>query len=275
MPGRDVETPLLVGALADRGVVASIEPWGSDRCLDCRLVVIRSPWDYTERYGEFLTWLRRTAAGVAMVNPADVIEWNSHKGYLLELAAAGVPVVETTVVAEGAAPTVQAAALTGYDLDVVIKPAVSAGARETLRVASGSAEARRHLASLAARGDVLVQPFEATIIDGEVSLIYFGGQFSHAVCKVPAAGDFRVQVRFGGIESQYAPTAAERGVGDAAVTAVGRPLGYARVDLVNTDKGPRLMELELIEPQLFLDRYGEAPARFAGVLHHRLAELPN
>ena len=152
----------------------------------------------------------------------------------------------------------------------MIKPAVSVGAIGTLRTIASSAEASEHLASLVAVGDALVQPFASSVVSaGESSLIYFGGVFSHAIRKIPAAGDFRVQIFHGGSVVAHTPTAAERWVAAAALALTPSPTSYARVDLVSVDGEPAVMELEVIEPQLFLDHHPEAPARFA----HQLAAL--
>jgi glutathione synthase/RimK-type ligase-like ATP-grasp enzyme len=263
MDGRDVETPLLVAALATLGVTAVIRPWGDDLGrLDPRLIVIRTPWDYSTRYDEFIEWVRSAAAVRPMVNPAEVIVWNSHKSYLLQLAERGVPVVPTTLVPAGGSP----ATLAGRRDEVVIKPAVSVGANRTVQVRSDSIEAANHLAAILAADDALVQPYLPEITTGEVSLIYFGDRFSHAVRKTPAAGDFRVQTYHGGIVEAYRPSEAELAVGRASIEAVDATLGYARVDVVTTSSGPLLMELELLEPQLFLDLAPELPERFAKTL---------
>jgi glutathione synthase/RimK-type ligase-like ATP-grasp enzyme len=264
MGDRDAETPLLVEALADRGVTAAVEPWGDGDWAAGRLVVIRTPWDYTSRYEEFVEWVRTAGLQRPMLNPAQVILWNSHKGYLLELADAGIAIVTTALVRRG--DRSNRAWFSPYDGEVVIKPAVSVGAYDTLRADPASAEAAAYLEQLLQSGDVLIQPYLPEIEAGEVSLIYFGGTFSHAVRKTPADGDFRVQVMYGGSNAAYQPTAAERALGDAAVAAVPQSLAYARADLLTTAAGPLLMELELIEPQLFLEFDGAAPARYADVL---------
>lgn len=274
--GRDLqrpeeETPLVVAALDQMGISATIEPWGSAESLRAPLVVIRTTWDYTAHYEEFLEWARTTAGMTTLVNPFEIVVWNSHKSYLVDLAGAGVPVVETAIVAKGATADEQRAALARHDGQIVIKPAVSAGAIGVRRSPAASETAASHLAGLVTTGDVLVQPFQPGVLDGEVSLVYLGGRFSHAVHKKPAAGDYRVQVMHGGIESVVEPTSAQREVAEVALSAVDGELAYARVDLVDTIDGPRLMELELVEPQLFLDMDPDAPARLAAHLADRLA----
>jgi glutathione synthase/RimK-type ligase-like ATP-grasp enzyme len=264
--GPEAETPLLVAALRSRGVEATIEPWGSEASSQARLVVIRTTWDYTGDRDRFLDWAREVAAQTRLLNPIEIIEWNSHKSYLLDLAYAGVPVIPTTMVARGASDVDQQSALEEYTGQVVIKPAVSVGAIGTARELAGSKEALSHLASLVAEGDALVQPFVPGVTDGEVSLIYFGGELSHAVRKVPADGDYRVQTFLGGTVHPHVATEVERGVAASALLAVPSTVAYARVDLVSTAQGPVVMEIELIEPQLFLDEDAGAPVRFANHL---------
>jgi glutathione synthase/RimK-type ligase-like ATP-grasp enzyme len=266
--GRDLqvteeETPLLVAALRERGVNASIEPWGSVESMHAPLVVIRTTWDYTAHCDAFLDWAREVSRVTTLLNPLDVVVWNSHKGYLLELADAAVPVVETSLVGKDATPEVRRATLRRHDGEVVVKPAVSAGAIGVLRCDAASEVAAAHLANVVARGDALVQPFEPGVLGGEVALVYLGGQLSHAVRKRPAADDYRVQVMHGGTVEPHDPSRAQLELGAAALAAVDAELAFARIDVVDTATGPRLMELELIEPQLFLDMDPRAPGRLA------------
>lgn len=263
----DAESALLIDALAERGVRAALVVWDEPRDWSgVPLVVSRSPWDYTERHAEFVAWARSVAEATRLVNPAELIAWNSHKGYLAELADAGVPVVPTTLLRSDAAEDVRAAALAAHGPALVVKPAVSAGARGTLRVDAATEEAREHLAALLDAGDALVQPYLPQVEDGEVSLLLFGGELSHAVRKLPADGDFRVQEMHGGRLVDHEPTSAERAVAAAVLDAVPWPVAYARIDLVTTGDGPLLMEAELIEPELFLGRDPAAAGRFADAL---------
>ncbi len=262
------ESPLLEAALRAIGIDVESHPWGDTApWATVPLVVIRSPWDYISAHTDFLAWARSVAAATRLTNPIDVIEWNVHKSYLLDLARAGVPTVATVLVPHNASDDEQAAALGTFADAIVIKPAVSVGAIGTLRTVSSSAEASEHLASLVAVGDTLVQPFASSVVSaGESSLIYFGGVFSHAIRKIPAAGDFRVQIFHGGSVVAHTPSPAELAVGAAALTLTPSPTSYARVDLVPVAGEPMVMELEVIEPQLFLDHHPEAPARFADQL---------
>lgn len=270
MPVPDPESHLLVAALAERGVRAAVVPWRAERdWAAVPLVVLRTPWDYVEHADAFGAWVRATGAATRLLNPAGLVAWNLHKRYLAELADAGVPVPPTVVLGPGSSPVARAAAVAG-DGELVIKPAVSGGAVGTVRVAADSEAARAHLAALLRDGDALVQPYLPQVADGEVSLVLFAGELSHAVRKVPAGGDFRVQEEFGGAVVPHEPTGPERTVARAVLDALPWAPAYARIDLVATPDGPVLMEAELIEPELFLRFDPAAAGRFADVL---LADL--
>lgn len=264
----DPETHLLVAALARIGVEAVVAPWDSpEDWAAYPLVVVRTPWDYFRRLPEFLAWAKRASQLTAFVNPVSVIEWNSHKAYLRELAAKGIPTVPTLWLDHGAADGAARLAATGWG-EVVVKPAVSIGAIGALKAHAADPACVAHLAALLAEGDVLVQPFiESVAAQGEVSLIYFGGAFSHAIRKQPAAGDYRVQDMYGGTNHPYQPAADEVELATLALSATPAPTTYARVDMVRLPDGcPAVMELELIEPELFLGVDPAASARFAEVL---------
>jgi glutathione synthase/RimK-type ligase-like ATP-grasp enzyme len=254
----DQDRPILDQLLADRAVPATWVRW-DDPSVDWSsfgAAMIRSTWDYTARHAEFLAWARRVAGQTELWNPAPVVTWNSHKAYLLELAEAGVAVVSTVLVAAGdPLDLVEVMARHGWD-EVVVKPAVSAGAVGAERVARDRA-AHWTAVDQAARGqrtapDRLVQPMVVEVAEGEVSLVAVEGQVTHAVRKIPAPGDFRVHAHLGGTERVHSPSAAELALAQAALDVVDQPLLYARIDCVPTPEGPLLMELELIEPSLFL-----------------------
>jgi len=276
LPTLNDDDRLLVPALAALGVAAVPAVWDSDAvCWDeFQGVLIRSCWDYHLRPGEFLDWIDRLErAGVAVWNPADLLRWNHHKRYLRDLAARGVATVPTRWLAPG-----EAVALTSLLADMgwraaVVKPAVSASAFGTWRTTvETAARDQGRLDAVLSAGDVMVQPLLSEVGDaGEWSLVFFGRRFSHAVLKRPAPGDYRVQWEFGGSAVSAAPAGhliadAERVI--AAAPSV--PL-YARVDGVERDGRLVLMELELIEPHLFLSWGDGAAERLAGALR---ASLP-
>lgn len=266
----DPEAPLVVEALREEGARADLHAW--DATVDWAgydLVVVRSPWDYFDHLDRFLRWVDEVAAATRIVNPASVIRWNSHKGYLTEMGERGVPVLPTILLAGGTPDAAERIADCGW-ADVVVKPAVDGGARQALRADPCSPEASDHVVRLVAGGDVVVQPYAPQIEAGETSLLFFGGALSHAVRKVPAEGDYRVQAHHGGTEHPHAPSAAELETARRAMECAPGPLTYARVDLVDVDGVPTLMELEVIEPDLFFRLDDRALGRFADAV---LAEL--
>ena len=255
-PDLDDDSALLVPALARLGVRAEPAVW-DDPAVDWAaydLVVVRSTWDYVPRRAEFLAWAR----GVPRLhNPADVLAWNTDKTYLRDLAAAGVPVVPTTYVPPGQAyeppPGV-----------VVVKPTVSASARDTERFADAR-EAAALVARLHAQGrTAMVQPYvDGVDAAGETAVLLFDGELSHGARKRALLTGAPVDLGDPEMMSPVAPTAAEVDVARAALAAVpgGQPLLYARVDLVpGPDGEPVVLELELTEPSLFL-RYAPGSAQ--------------
>ena len=262
----DAENRPLVEALQERGASARVEPWDADVDWSAAdLVAVRTTWDYTGRRDEFLAWASRVAASSALQNPLPVLEWNSHKRYLVELAEAGVPIVPTRLVPAGTEPEPLSACCPEFRGRVVVKPAVSAGGRGTHRGLGPELDAT--LAELVSLGDTLVQPaVEGLDRDGEVSLIRLGRQWSHAVRKYPVEGGFLVHERHGGRLEDHRPTPRELEVAEAALARAPGPVHAGRVDLVRLDGEPVVMELELIEPELFLRRAPDAPGLLADAL---------
>lgn len=219
-------------------------------------VLVRTIWDYYRRYPEYLAWLNRLErTGLPVLNPLPVLRWNADKRYLLDLEAAGVDVIASRVVERGTLADAFAAMAAD---DIVAKPAVSAGAFNTLRIRRGEAATHEAaFAELLRHAPAIVQPYVPEVASaGEWSLMFFGGRYSHAVHKLPRAGDFRVQEKHGGTAD--AARAPDHLVAQAAamldgIAGLGHAgLTYARIDGVEVAGRLRLMEAELIEPQLFL-----------------------
>jgi hypothetical protein len=273
-PGLDPDSQLLLPVLADRGIDAAPVVW-SDPGVDWssyEAIVIRSTWDYFHRAREWADWLDRVdALGVPMLNPLKVVRWNSHKSYLEQLAQAGVPVVDTVMTrGSGAVDLADLMAGAGWD-DAIVKPAIDGGAARLFRV-SDVDDAQARFDELAEAGDVMVQPFLPSIeTEGELSLFYFGGELSHTVVKRAKEGDIRVQPQHGGTYETIGPTSEMIHVAGRVFDAIEEELLYARVDLVRApDNTLRLIELEAIEPLLFLATDDAAPGRFADALAARL-----
>ncbi|MCT7354296.1 hypothetical protein N4P33_19380 [Streptomyces sp. 15-116A] len=262
----DRDLPGLVRALEAAGAEAAAVVWDQEGVDWGRfdLAVIRSTWDYSWRAAEFTAWAERCGQATRLANPADVVRWNADKRYLGELAEAGVPVVDTRYVAAGEPLDLPA------DGEFVVKPTSGAGARFAARYTPDEHDtAVRQLRRMHAEGfTAMVQPYVRSIdTAGERALQFFGGSLLHASRKGPVlapgtAYDAR-KVAHPGLTS-WTPTDAELAVAERALAAVpGAPeLLYARVDLVDGDDGqPRVMELELVEPNLFLSLHPESVPR--------------
>lgn len=229
-------------------------------------VVIRSCWDYHTRLAEFTRWLDRLErAGVPVSNPPALLRWNADKVYLRDLAARGIPIVPTRWVSQGETLSLTEVLRAEGWRDVVVKPAVSAAAFHTWRVSAPEAEASaERFQALVAERDVLVQAFVPEIErGGEWSFCFFGGRYSHAVVKRPRPGEFRVQEAHGGTAELAEPGPGLLAQAEAVVAALPAPAVYARVDACQVNGRLQLMELEALEPSLFLALHPEAPARFA------------
>lgn len=239
-------------------------------------VLIRTIWDYFEHYAAFLAWTHALdRLGVTTINDTRMLRWNSDKRYLLDLERRGVPIIPTRV-AQGHALHEAVASMT--DRDVVIKPTVSGGAWHTVRGKAGAGDFQSALERLPKELDYLVQPFVPEIASGgEWSLMFFDNTYSHAVLKRPTTGDYRVQEQHGGSIVPATPDDAMIHAASKVLAAVAslehREPAYARVDGVMVNGQFVLMELEVIEPSLFLTERPDAAERFAQLLVARLQEL--
>lgn len=268
----------LAEALVERGARADWVPWDDPVAdwSDYDLVLLRETWDYPPKLASFLAWVDSLALSTAVVNPPGVVRWNHHKGYLQELAAAGVPVVPTIVVTRETADPEAALREAGAAM-VVVKPAVGIGGNDAERGEAADAATAAHLRALLRGGDVLVQPYlESIEVSGETSLVVLGGQVTHAVTKLPARGEFRIHEHRGGRYTQVEPASAHvelaLGACEVARAVTGEDLLYARADVVAADDGrPLLMELELIEPSLYLHTVPAATEHLADLIVRSLS----
>jgi len=278
LPGLDDDERRVIPALEERGIAAEPRVWDdpSVRWADFRLVIIRSTWDCAERRDAFLSWCARLPN---VLNPVSVVAWNTDKTYLRVLAEAGIPTVPTTWVGTGRldpVPPLPAG-------ELVVKPSISSGARNTSRYGpTDHNAARAHIRGLLIDGrEVMVQPYVTSVdTDGESGLIYVDGSFSHAIRKGPLLRTPGVASdRLWAIEdiSPRVADARELAVAEATLDALPWPratLLYARVDLVRGDDGsPLLLELELAEPSLFLGLDSGAATRFASAIAARLENI--
>jgi glutathione synthase/RimK-type ligase-like ATP-grasp enzyme len=267
IPELDEDGPALVAALRQRGIEAGAGVW-DDPLFDWdpfELVVLRSTWDYAERRDEFLAWIERLPR---VLNAPEVVRSNTDKRYLDELAAAGLPVVPTRFLEPGEPLEPPAERF-------VVKPAISAGGRQAASYDAHELElAQRHLEALHAAGrSVIVQPYlEGVDVIGETALIWLGGEYSHAVTKsallrrgqLPGAGLYLEET-----VAARRPSAEELEVGAEVLASLpfdSATLLYARIDLLPTDEGPVVLEVELTEPSLFLGFEANAAERFAAAI---------
>ena len=268
-PGGSSDHAGVVEALAERGVRADWVPWDEPHAnwAGYDLVVLRATWDYPSKLAQFLAWVEWLATVTAVANPPSVVQWNHHKRYLLDLASAGVRTVPTRVVTAG--DPEPEGALVHHAAEMVVKPAVGIGGDDAVRGQATDPAIGAHLRALLGTGDVLVQPYQESVeTTGETSVLVLGGRVSHAVTKRPAIGEFRVHEHRGGITRATEASAAEAEVALAACEVArartGADLLYARADLVAASDGePLIMELELIEPSLYLHTVPAAAATLA------------
>ena len=274
VPDLTADDHLLLDELRRRGVDTRAVIWDDPSVpwATFESVMIRSCWDYYLRPGEFLAWMTSVErTGVPLWNPAGLVRWNYHKGYLQDLERSGVPIFPTVFLERGARVSIVSLFDERGWTEAVIKPALSASAYRTSRVSLlGGASAQEALEALLADGDVLVQRFLPEIASlGEWSLLFFAGSFSHALLKRPGSGDFRVQVELGGSAVRQEPPAALLEQAQAIARRIPEPWLYARLDGVDLGGVFTLMELELIEPFLFLADDPLAPIRLADALTAR------
>lgn len=266
---------LFFQALTTDGWSVAIEAWDATHVdwSSYRAVILRSTWDYHLRPEEFRQWLVNCReANVTLYNPPDLALWNMHKGYLLELADRGIPVVPTELLRQGESSDL-AALLEARDWDqIVLKPAIAATAHHTFRASRGDvAEAAVELRDALGQSDYLVQPFVPEIVAaGELSFQFFAGDFNHAILKQAKPGDFRVQADFGGTTQMHEPSSRQLAQVKRVVDAIPRPWLYARVDGVDIGGEFVVMEVELIEPELFLGEQRGAAEKMAIALKRLL-----
>lgn len=286
----------LIPALAERNIAAEAVIWDDPqvRWDAYDMAVLRSTWDYTSRRAEFIEW---AGSVPRLVNPPNVVRWNTDKHYLQALEDHGLPVVETTWLEPDR----------GYDKralhnrfpareDFVIKPAISAGSVGAGRYTATDANSRRyaieHAMRLLGEGHcVMVQRYMPKVdLHGEIALVYFHGTYSHAMKKGAALTDVGEVVTGDGVDTEemekYKATPAEIEAGQEALAFAraripgrslsSRPLAYARVDMVPAGDGePVLMEMELVDPRLHLNLGRHALERFADSLAAELRMGPD
>jgi glutathione synthase/RimK-type ligase-like ATP-grasp enzyme len=235
------------------------------------VVIIRTPWDYQNEPEGFLRTLRKIEGLTRLENPLKIVEWNLSKTYLRELEEKGIKIVPTLFSDE----LIDEKSVTGWQKkfgteELIIKPIISATAQDTFRLKNFIPE----LTEVFRDRKYLVQPFMQNIVaEGEYSLFYFGGYFSHGMLKTPQKDDFRVQEDFGGVNKLIEPGEKLLWAGEKVLRQIGQELLYTRVDFVRDGQNDfALMELELIEPALYFRMDKDSPERFAKAVDEWMRE---
>lgn len=238
--------------------------WSRFRCA-----VFRTTWDYFERRHEFTAWLNRIRKQTRLCNDVALIDWNMDKHYLADLEAKGISIVPSQFIERGSTITLHELLDESGRDEAIIKPCISGAARHTYRLNRATAASLEPIVrQLLTDESLILQPFQQSVMDhGEDTLVLFNGQFTHAVKKVPKPGDFRVQDDHGGTVHPHKPSPAQIELSQQVLAACPSAPTYARVDLVRDNHGDfAVMELELIEPELWLRNHPPAATAFADAI---------
>lgn len=273
----DADAPF-IAALTSRGIHTRRLAWSDPHAPwhTFTACVIRSTWDWHERPAEFRAWMDRVEPLTTLINPAPTLRWSLDKRYLADLESAGIRCVPTRyldIPNAALAPQLirQAASDAGWPR-IVIKPSLGATAYRTALITADADLETWAAANPDFTGTLLLQPFLNSITShGEFSLTFFNHHFSHAARKLPKPGDFRVQSDFGGTLHPATCPPQELALAERCLRALPAPALYARVDIARSaDNQPMLMELELVEPDLFLDVHPPSAAAFADAVINSL-----
>ncbi len=269
----ETEEEILLGELRKIGLSGISVAW-DDPEFDwstCKLAVVRSTWDYWHRRNEFIDWAREVEKKTSLWNSAKIIEWNTHKSYLKDLTEKGVSTIPTIWTEKDSSD--RETFLVIQDLEwqeYVIKPAVSGGAENTKRFQKKNVDlAHQHLCSIVQSNDAMIQPYLSSVDDyGERSLLYIDGEFTHSVRR-PSILNGQVNKMS---SMQIVPMVDEEvQFASHVLRSVSEPLLYARIDFVRDSDGKYfLMELELVEPSLFLTLSEKALNRFSNAIKKKL-----
>jgi hypothetical protein len=271
LPEPDPDQEPLLDALRAAGIDARLRAWdGADVDWDApEATVLRSTWNYYRDVDRFLAWAARAARSGPLYNGLPAVRWNAHKRYLDELRTAGFPIVPTRFIGRGETPDLGAVVRAERWDRFVVKPAVSAASYETrLYRRDETAEADAHVARLGPAVDMMVQPYVASVEShGERSVIAIDGEVTHAVRKAP-----RLCSEDEAVGGRLDVAGDERALAHAILDRLPFDLLYARLDVVRDERGsPMVMELELIEPSLYLVQEPRAMERLVQGLARRLS----
>jgi glutathione synthase/RimK-type ligase-like ATP-grasp enzyme len=250
----DKEHDSLLEYLRANGLDIHKEAWSDESVhwqqYDC--IILKSPWDYVAKTARFYAWLHTIEQQkIRLLNPAAIVKWNIDKHYLLDIVEAGLNVIPTMFIEKGET-------FTQEDFDdmetgrLVVKPCISGSSRNTFLLERADKSKIDSVNALLQQEAMMVQPYMPAIEEGEWSMVYFNGHFSHALIKTPAAKDFRSQPQYGGIVQAVTPGKQLLDIASEYVTQFAKGCLYARVDGLMVDGSFQLMELELIDPYLFM-----------------------
>ena len=263
-----LEDQLVADSLVNKGLRVVRTNWDNPEFdwSSSKYLIIRSTWDYSERIDEFLGWMERVSQVCQLINPVELVRWNIDKNYLRDIAKRGVPIVPTYFVSKGETISLSSILLKKGWQHVVIKPVISCAGRETHKVLFSDLDKYEPIfAQLVKQESMMVQPFiESIETKGEISMMVFGGKYSHSVLKKAKPGDFRVQDDFGGTVHEYDASESEIAFAESVVKYCNPLPLYARVDAVWDNTGELCVsELELIEPELWFRNRPEAAEELA------------
>ena len=270
-----LEDQLVADALKDLGLKVKRLSW-DDPVFDwssAASVLFRTTWDYFDRFNEFSKWLNRISAETTLFNSEKLIRWNLDKHYLNDLSAKGTHTPATLFLEKGTKGNLSSHIKNTGWYDAILKPCVSGSARHTYRVTPENVQSHEKVFSeLISQESMMLQPFQRNIVEqGEISLMIFNGEYTHAVLKKAKKGDFRVQDDFGGTVALYEASQKEIAFALTAVEHCPEPPMYARVDIFTDNEGKlAVSELELIEPELWFRLCPEAAPKMAKALYKAL-----
>ncbi|MBO3116436.1 hypothetical protein J4050_06740 [Winogradskyella sp. DF17] len=272
------EDKLVVKALKDEGLKTERKAW-DDITFDwsqTRCIIFRTTWDYFDRFDAFSNWLNTVATQTYLINSEALIRWNLDKHYLQHLKNKGINIPETEFIEPRSKASLKELHSRSGWTKTVLKPCVSGAGRHTYKLDSTNLDEYEILfKDLISKEAMMLQTFQHHIVkQGEMSLMLFDGEFTHAVLKKAKAGDFRVQDDFGGTVYQYQPTEAEIQFAQKAVKACPELPIYARVDIfIDNNNELAISELELIEPELWFRLHPQAAKVLAKAIHKKLVTL--
>lgn len=269
------EDALLLNALTSLGLTVTRVSWDDTNFnwAATKAIIFRTTWDYFNRFAEFSKWLQQVSAQTQLINSASLIHWNIDKHYLLDLKNKGINIATTHFIEPKTKTTLKQLHNELGWTDTVLKPCISGGSRHTYKLNASNIETHEAIfKELIAEEAMMLQPFQHNIVTkGEISMMVFNGQFTHAVLKKAKSGDFRVQDDFGGTVHDYTPTAAEITFAEKTVKACSELPLYARVDIfTNNENEIALAELELIEPELWFRNYPKSAMLLAKAVKEQL-----